>query len=285
MEQLRDSQHLEETIQNHEKVVLKFWAEWCGPCKALSPVMDSVEVECPKTKFIAVNVDDNPDVAQKYGVRGIPTVAFLDKGEVVNTLVGNHPKDTFIEKLTTLGFMDCVAEGKLGAGQEEYENIDDWYAKTQTSGSRVRLIIDDYKDKIRKYEEDARLLDAKIESLRSGLLFYANWANTINGALPESDLEKMEVHFPQDKDKEGITVGGKHAREVLSGLDQSARGTVEELEFLRASNNRLEEARVAHMENTIKLSQAIRYALGVLNSGLPINPGKDTHQILTEALK
>lgn len=167
----------------------------------------------------------------------------------------------------------------------EYENVDDWYAKTQTSGNRVRLIIDDYEEKIRKYEEDARLLNAKIESLRSGLLFYANWANTVNGVLPESDLEKMGVHFPQEKDKEGVTIGGKHAREALSGLDQSARGVMEELQFLRASNNRLEEARVSHMENTIKLSHAIRYALGVLNSGLPINPGKDTHQILTEALK
>lgn len=106
MEQLRDTQHLEDITQSQEKVVLKFWAEWCGPCRALSPVMDSVESECPKTKFIAVNVDVNPDVAQKYGVRGIPTVTFLDKGEVVNTVVGNHPKEAFIEKLTALGFRE-----------------------------------------------------------------------------------------------------------------------------------------------------------------------------------
>lgn len=99
MEQLVSSAFLPDILQTNENVVLKFWAEWCGPCKMFSPVMDEVAKQMPGIKFLAVNVDKNSDVAQKYGIRGIPALVHLKNSKVKGTIVGSHPEQHVIKEL------------------------------------------------------------------------------------------------------------------------------------------------------------------------------------------
>jgi thioredoxin 1 len=86
-----------EVLKNSELTLVDFWAEWCGPCKALGPTIDSLADQYEgKVKIYKLNVDENPNAAQRFKVRGIPTIVLLKNGEVVDQLVGNQPKDSFI---------------------------------------------------------------------------------------------------------------------------------------------------------------------------------------------
>jgi len=90
-----------EVLKNAELTLVDFWAEWCGPCKALGPTIDALADQYEgKVKVYKLNVDENPDAAQRFRVRGIPTVVLLKGGEVVDQLVGNQPKDSFISAIT-----------------------------------------------------------------------------------------------------------------------------------------------------------------------------------------
>lgn len=83
----------EKVINSDTPVVVDFWAEWCGPCKALAPVLEEINSEVgEKANVVKVNVDENGDLAQKYGIRGIPTLIFFKGGQAQKTLVGNQPK-------------------------------------------------------------------------------------------------------------------------------------------------------------------------------------------------
>ena len=74
-------------------VVVDFWAEWCGPCKMLSPTIDAIaEKYNGKVKVGKVNVDKNPSIAQKYGVRGIPNILVFTNGNIEEQLIGNVPE-------------------------------------------------------------------------------------------------------------------------------------------------------------------------------------------------
>ena len=74
-------------------VVVDFWAEWCGPCKMLAPTIDSIaEKYNGKVKVGKVNVDKNPSIAQKYGVRGIPNILVFQNGDIKEQLMGNVPE-------------------------------------------------------------------------------------------------------------------------------------------------------------------------------------------------
>ena len=74
-------------------VVVDFWAEWCGPCKMLSPTIDAIaEKYSGKVKVGKVNVDKRPSIAQKYGVRGIPNILVFKNGDIEEQLVGNVPE-------------------------------------------------------------------------------------------------------------------------------------------------------------------------------------------------
>jgi thioredoxin 1 len=81
-------------------VVVDFWAEWCGPCRLLAPVIDQLAEEYDgRIQFVEVNVDENPDVAMTYGVEGIPTLILFHEGEVVDRIVGYLPKAMLARQL------------------------------------------------------------------------------------------------------------------------------------------------------------------------------------------
>jgi len=93
--------NLETEVMTQAGVTLvDFWAEWCGPCRALAPTLDALADQYQgKVKVYKLNVDENPASAQKFKVRGIPTVMILKGGQVVDQLVGNQPKDSFINAI------------------------------------------------------------------------------------------------------------------------------------------------------------------------------------------
>ena len=73
-------------------VVVDYWAEWCGPCRQIAPALDEIAGEMKNLKIAKINIDENPSVPTKYGVRGIPTLMLFKGGEVVATKVGAVPK-------------------------------------------------------------------------------------------------------------------------------------------------------------------------------------------------
>ncbi|KYH35236.1 thioredoxin C-1 [Clostridium tepidiprofundi DSM 19306] len=88
---------VKEVLESDKPVVVDFWAEWCGPCKMLSPVIEEAEKEiAPKAKFVKINVDDNPALAQQFGIASIPTVMVFDKGNVKDTMIGFRPKNDIV---------------------------------------------------------------------------------------------------------------------------------------------------------------------------------------------
>lgn len=83
-----------EVINSDTPVIVDFWAEWCGPCKAMSPLVDELAGEMEgKVKVVKVNIDESPNAPTKYGVRGIPTFMVFKGGEVAETKVGGMSKD------------------------------------------------------------------------------------------------------------------------------------------------------------------------------------------------
>ena len=102
---------LEITESNFEELVMKsdkpvlvdFWAEWCGPCRMVGPVVDELATEYDGKAVVGkLNVDTQGAVAQQFGVRNIPTVLVFDKGELVNRQVGVSPKNIYTESLDNL---------------------------------------------------------------------------------------------------------------------------------------------------------------------------------------
>ncbi len=87
-------------LKSDKAVLVDFWAEWCGPCRLVGPHVDALATEYEGKAVIGkVNVDHNPGIAAKFGVRNIPTIILLKNGEVVDKVVGAVPKETLAEKL------------------------------------------------------------------------------------------------------------------------------------------------------------------------------------------
>ncbi len=91
-----DNSNLEEIIQDQPLVLLDFYADWCGPCKMIGPVLEQVAEENTDIKVVKVNVDENISLAQQYGVQGIPALFVLKDGEVVAQKAGFMPKDALV---------------------------------------------------------------------------------------------------------------------------------------------------------------------------------------------
>lgn len=89
----------EEVIKNNGVTVVDFFANWCGPCRKLSPILEEVESELSGVKFSKIDTDENIDVAREYQVSGLPTLLVFKNGEVVERLVGLMPKSSIITNI------------------------------------------------------------------------------------------------------------------------------------------------------------------------------------------
>lgn len=100
---LEDGLSLEDITKDNKVVVVDFWAQWCGPCKAFGPIFEEVAKEKDGlVKFVKVDVDKNSKVAALYNIRSIPTVLFIKDGQVVKTRIGAMPKYELSETVDVL---------------------------------------------------------------------------------------------------------------------------------------------------------------------------------------
>ncbi len=98
--ELTDTNFQQEVINSDKISVVDFWAEWCGPCRAIGPVIEELSKEYDgKVKVGKVNVDNNPQVSLNYGITSIPAILFIKNGEVVDKLIGAQPKSNFVKKI------------------------------------------------------------------------------------------------------------------------------------------------------------------------------------------
>jgi len=98
IKQVTDDSFEKDVLGSTGLVLVDFWAEWCGPCKAIAPTLDEIASEMDNKLTIAkVNIDDNPNTPTKYGVRGIPTLMLFKDGEVAGTQVGVAPKGKLVD--------------------------------------------------------------------------------------------------------------------------------------------------------------------------------------------
>lgn len=87
-------------LESEGVAVVDFWAEWCGPCRMISPIIEELSTEYNGKALIGkVNVDDNPEISMKYGIRSIPTILILKDGEVVDKQVGTTSKQALADKI------------------------------------------------------------------------------------------------------------------------------------------------------------------------------------------
>jgi len=88
-----DQSFADDVLASEKPIMVDFWAEWCGPCRAVSPILDQIATEhAEEIDVVKLNVDDNPETAMKYQITSIPTMKVFKGGEVVKTVIGAKPK-------------------------------------------------------------------------------------------------------------------------------------------------------------------------------------------------
>ena len=98
-----DSNFDELVLQSDKPVIVDFWAEWCGPCRMVGPIVQEIGEDFSETAVVGkLDVDSNPDVTMKFGIRNIPTILFFKNGEVADKQVGAVPKSVLVQKLESL---------------------------------------------------------------------------------------------------------------------------------------------------------------------------------------
>ncbi|MCO5269670.1 MAG: thioredoxin [Brumimicrobium sp.] len=101
--EITDANFEELVLKSDKPVVVDFWAEWCGPCRMIGPVIEEMHGEYEGKALIGkVNVDENPGVSAKFGIRNIPTVLFIKNGEIADKSIGAVPKAQLTDKLNSL---------------------------------------------------------------------------------------------------------------------------------------------------------------------------------------
>jgi thioredoxin 1 len=100
LKQVTDATFDEEVLKSGKPVLVDFWAEWCGPCRMIAPILEQIAAEHPdQLEIVKLNTDENPETAAKYGVLNIPMLNVYVKGEVAKTIVGAKPKRALLKDL------------------------------------------------------------------------------------------------------------------------------------------------------------------------------------------
>lgn len=98
--EFNDSNFQTEVLDSNQLSMIDFWAEWCGPCRAIGPVVEELSKEFEgRVNIGKVNVDHNPQLSMNYGITSIPAILFIKNGQVVDKLVGAQPKHNFMKKI------------------------------------------------------------------------------------------------------------------------------------------------------------------------------------------
>jgi thioredoxin 1 len=100
MKAVTDATFEDEVLKSEKPVVVDYWAEWCGPCRMVAPVLEEIATEhADKIDVVKLNVDDNPATSQRYRILNIPTLGVFKDGEVVKEIVGARPKSALLREL------------------------------------------------------------------------------------------------------------------------------------------------------------------------------------------